>query len=272
MTAPVGISWEAVADARIIDLAHPLERGMPVSPNHPAFQIAMMRRHGDMVRSDGGSAANEMFLLGGHVGTHIDALGHVSQDGLLYGGIEASSSQSNHGLTRLGIDTVDPIFCRGVMLDVAGYHDVEVLEPGYEVTVADLEGAAAQADVSVEIGDAVLIRTGWAEHWDDVDLFRGQVGGAPGPGVEAARWLADNQIRVTGAETIAYEVIRPGEGHAVLPVHRVLLVESGIHIIEVMNLTALATADVAKFLFVAVPLKIVGGTGSPLRPIAIVDA
>lgn len=271
MTAPFGLTWESVGSARVIDLAHPLERGMPVSPNHPAFQYAMMRRHGDMVRSDGGSAANEMFMLGGHVGTHIDALGHVSQDGLLYGGIDAGSSQSNHGLTRLGVETVDPIVGRGVLLDVARHHGVDVLEPGYEVTVADLEGAAAEAQVSVEPGDAVLIRTGWAEHWSDVDVFRGQVGGVPGPGVEAAKWLVDHRARVTGAETIAYEVIRPGEGHATLPVHRVLLVEAGIHIIEAMNLTALAAAEVYEFLFVAAPLKIVGGTGSPVRPIAIVD-
>lgn len=272
MTAPLGLTWGAVRGARIIDLAHPLERGMPVSPNHPAFQYAMMRRHGDMIRSDGGSAANEMFLLGGHVGTHIDALGHVSQDGLLYGGIDASSSQSNHGLTSLGVDTVDPIFGRGVLLDVARYHDVDVVEPGYEVTVDDLEGAATAAGVTVEPGDAVLIRTGWAEHWNDVDLFRGQVAGAPGPGVEAARWLVDHDVRVTGTETIAYEVIRPGEGHATLPVHRILLVEAGIHIVEVMDLTALANAAEYEFLFVAAPLRIVGGTGSPMRPIAIVDA
>jgi len=272
MSAPLGLTWEAVKGARIIDLAHPLERGMPVSPNHPAFQLAMMRRHGDMVRSDGGSAANEMILLGGHVGTHIDALGHVSQDGLLYGGIDASSSQSNHGLTSLGVDTIDPVVCRGVLLDVARYHNVDVVEPGYEVTADDLEGAASEAGVDVEPGDAVLIRTGWAKHWNDADLFRGQVAGAPGPGIEAARWLVDRDVRVTGTETIAYEVIHPGEGHATLPVHRILLVESGIHIIEVMDLTAAGDAGAYEFLFVAAPLKIVGGTGSPIRPIAIVDA
>jgi kynurenine formamidase len=232
----------------------------------------MMRRHGDMVRSDGGSAANEMFVLGGHVGTHIDALGHVSQDGLMYGGIDAASSQSNHGLTQLGIDTVDPILCRGVMLDVAAYRGIEVLEPGSEVTIDDLEGAADAAGLTVGAGDAVLIRTGWSEHWGDADLFRGQVAGAPGPGEAAAMWLVERDVRVTGAETIAYEVIRPGEGHATLPVHRILLVQAGINIMEVMNLAPLAVADVHEFLFVAAPLKIVGGTGSPMRPLAVVDA
>ena len=93
--------------------------GMPVSPNHPAFQMALMRRHGDVVRSDGGSAANEMIVLGGHVGTHIDALCHVSQDGRLHGGVETGPITTNHGFTAMGIDTVKPFFCRGVLLDVA---------------------------------------------------------------------------------------------------------------------------------------------------------
>jgi kynurenine formamidase len=255
--------WETIGNAKVIDLAHSLERGMPVSPNHPAFQMAMMRRHGDMVRSDGGSAANEMIVLGGHVGTHIDALGHVSQDGVMYGGADAMASQSNHGLTQLGIDTVEPILCRGVLLDVANAHGVTVLEAGYEVTVADLESAQDQGGIEVSAGDAVLIRTGWAAHWSDPAMFLGQSDGAPGPGVLAAHWLS--------AETIAFEVIRPGEGHATLPVHRMLLVDAGMHIIEAMNLTDLSEEAATEFLFIGAPLKITGGTGSPMRPLAVID-
>ncbi len=148
----LGAIWDAVGNAKVIDLAHALERGMPVSPNHPAFQLAMMRRHGDMIRSDGGSAANEMIVLGGHVGTHIDALGHVSQDGAMYGGIDAMESQSNTGLTQLGVDTVDPILSRGVLLDVAKVHGVDVLAAGYEVTAEDLDDAQKAADVVVSAG------------------------------------------------------------------------------------------------------------------------
>jgi kynurenine formamidase len=271
VTTPIGTTWETIGNAKVIDLAHPLERGMPVSPNHPAFQFAMMRRHGDVIRSDGASAANEMVVLGGHVGTHIDALGHVSQDGVMYGGVDAERSQSNHGLTELGIDTVEPILCRGVLLDVARVHGVDVLDAGYEVTAADLESAQDAAGVVVSEGDAVLIRTGWAAHWSVPEVFLGQVDGAPGPGVSAGQWLIDHGIRVAGAETIAFEVIRPAEGHATLPVHRMLLVEAGIHIIEAMNLATLSDEEVHEFLFVATPLKITGGTGSPIRPVAVID-
>ena len=245
---------------------------MPVSPNHPAFEIAMMRRHGDVVRPDGGSAANEMITLGGHVGTHIDALGHVSQDGMLHGGVEAAAVQGNRGLSALGIDTVEPIVGRGILLDVAAAHGVECLPPAYEITIEDLEAAERAGGVEVREGDSVLIRTGWAMHWGDPDVFGGQIDGAPGPGAAGGGWLADRRVRLAGGETIAFEVIRPGAGHATLPVHRILLVEAGIHIIETMDLTGLAASGSPEFVLVVAPLKIVGGTGSPIRPIALVDA
>jgi kynurenine formamidase len=262
---------DRLAGTEVVDLAHPLHRGMPVSPNHPPFQMTLMRRHGDMVRADGGSAANEIIVTGGHVGTHLDALGHASHDGMLHGGLEAEGIQSHEGLAELGIETVRPLITRGVLLDVAAVHGVDVLEPGREITAADLEAAAELAGAAPGKGDAVLIRTGWATHWDSPDSFRGLEAGTPGPGEEAARWLADREILVAGAETIAFEVIRPGAGHSVLPVHRILLVEAGIHIIEVMDLSRLAATGVFDFAFLAIPLKIVGATGSPVRPIALLD-
>jgi kynurenine formamidase len=124
--------------------------------------------------------------------------------------------------------------------------------------------------VEVRPGDAVLIRSGWPKHWDDSETFVGLSQGAPGPDESGAAWLVDRKIRVSGAETIAYECIHPGKGHALLPVHRMLLVENAINIIEVMNLSELARENVYEFLFVLAPLKMVGGTGSPVRPIAVV--
>jgi kynurenine formamidase len=115
----------------------------------------------------------------------------------------------------------------------------------------------------------VLIRTGWPKHWNDVDTFLGHRGGVPGPDESAASWLAERKVRITGGETIAYEWIPAGRGHALLPVHRILLVESGIHIVEAMNLGNLADLNITEFLFVMTPLKIVGATGVPVRPIAI---
>lgn len=271
MSADGAELWDRLAQARVIDLAHGMKRGIPVSPNHPAFQLALLRRHGDMVRPDGGSAANEVIVTGGHVGTHIDALAHVSQDGKLHGGVDATKVTSHEGFAVHGIDTFPPLVCRGVMLDITRVRGAEVLDPGYEITPEDLRHAEKLAGTTVRAGDAALIRTGWSVHFDDPTRFLGQADGAPGPGIEAARWLAERRVAVTGAETIAYEVVRPGEGHARLPVHRVLLVEAGINIIEVMNLGGLADLAQGVFGFVAAPLKLIGATGSPLRPLALVE-
>jgi kynurenine formamidase len=271
MSADSAELWDRLAQTRVIDLAHGMKRGIPVSPNHPAFQLALLRRHGDMMRPDGASAANEVIVTGGHVGTHIDALAHVSQDGKLHGGIEAAKVTSHEGFAVHGIDAFPPLVCRGVVLDIARVRGVEVLDPDYEITVDDLHQAEKLAGTTVRQGDAVLVRTGWSAYFDDPGRFLGQQDGAPGPGVEAARWLAERRIAVTGAETIAYEVVRAGGGHARLPVHRVLLVEAGINIIEVMDLRGLADLEHGVFGFVAAPLKLVGATGSPLRPLALVS-
>ena len=255
----------------VFDLAQPLAAETPHSPNHPPFRMALMRRHGDTVREDGGSAASELISTGGHTGTHIDALAHVSHTNRLYGDISAEEAQRGGRFSSLGVDTIEPMVCRGVLLDVAGLHGVDTLPGGYGITEEDLASAERESGVEIRAGDVVLVRSGWAENFGDAVTFVGHETGAPGPTEGAARWLAGRRVRATGAETIAYEQIKPGLGHALLPVHRLLLVEHGIHIIEVMNLSGLAAASVREFVFILAPLNILGGTGSPVRPLAVVQ-
>jgi kynurenine formamidase len=255
----------------VFDLAQPLAAETPHSPNHPPFRMALMRRHGDTVREDGGSAASELISTGGHTGTHIDALAHVSHLGRLHGDIPADEAQRGGRFSSLGADAIEPMVCRGVLLDVAGLHGVDALPGGYGITEEDLVSAERESDVEVRAGDVALVRSGWAGNFGDAATFVGHETGVPGPTEEAARWLAGRRVRATGAETIAYEQIKPGVGHALLPVHRLLLVERGIHIIEVMNLSGLAAAGVREFAFVLAPLNILGGTGSPVRPLAVVQ-
>ena len=267
-----GALLEAIAGGvEVFDLAQPLMSETPSSPNHPGFKMGLIRRHGDMVREDGSSAANELIVTGGHVGTHVDALAHVSYEGKLHGGFSAQDSQSGGRFSEHGIDAMEPIVCRGVLLDVAGLQGANVLTEGYGITAEDLAAAAEKADVEVREGDAVLIRSGWSRNFEDSEVFLGHETGVPGPTEEAARWIAERGVRATGGESIAYEQIKPEIGHKLLPVHRLLLVEHGIHIIEVMNLESLAAAGVYEFVFVLAPLKIVGGTGSPVRPLAVVQ-
>jgi kynurenine formamidase len=115
------------------------------------------------------------------------------------------------------------------------------------------------------------VRSGWGRRWGDREAFVGHASGVPGPGAEAARWLAAQRPRAVGADTIAFERLAPGSGHALLPAHVILLVEHGIHIIETLDLETLAAAAVHEFAFVLAPLPLVGATGSPVRPLAIVS-
>jgi len=263
---------EATRGTRTVELGHPHFTGMPCSPNHPGFRMTLIRRHGDMVRPDGGSASNEIIVTGGHVGTHVDALSHVSHDGKLHGGLDADETQRGGVFSALGAEHTPFLLTRGVLLDVAAAKGVDTLPAGYGVTAEDLRQAAERADVELQQGDVALIRTGWARHFDNAATYLGQTDGVPGPTVDAAEWLAAAGVRTTGADTTAYEQIRPGAGHSILPVHRVLLVEAGIHIIEHLNLEAASEQRLTEFLFVMAPLRIVGGTGSPIRPVAVVSA
>lgn len=267
--APAGdvAPWEALRGRQVIDLAQPMRRGMPQSPNHPPFRMALERRHGDMMRPDGGSAANELIVTGGHVGTHVDALSHVSQDGLLHGGRPAGPLQSHLGFSDLGIDTFPPYLGRAVVLDVARVHGVDVLPAGYAITPEDLDRAAA--GLTLALGEVILIGTGWSRRWSEHDTFIGVRHGTPGPDEAAAHWLAARSPAAVGAETIAFEHIPAGRGHAVLPAHRVLLVEHGVHIIETMNLDPLLTTGARELLLVLNPLPLVGATGAPVRPLAV---
>lgn len=260
---------ELLSDATVHDLGRPMQNGMAQSPNHPAFRHCLDRRHGDRVRDDGGSAAADLLTTGCHVGTHVDALAHVSHNGMLHGGVSAAEAQSTGRFEVLGIQELPPFVGRGVLLDVPAVLGRDICEPGYEITVDDLERTAERQDTPIRSGDAVLIRSGWGAHFRDDATYRGVGTGVPGVGEAGAKWLADHAVALAGADTIAFECLPPGAGHALLPAHRVLLVEAGINIIEAMDLDGLAAAGAYESVFVLSHLNIHGATGAPARPLAI---
>lgn len=260
---------DLVAQAEVYDLGRPLQNGMAQSPNHPQFRHCLDRRHGDRVRADGGSAAADLLTTGCHVGTHVDALAHVSHEGQLYGGVDAVEAQASGGFAVLGIHELPPFVGRGVMLDVAGLLGVETCDGGHEITIAQLEDAVARQGTPIRPGDAVLVRSGWGAHFDNPERYRGSDTGVPGVGETGARWLADQGAALAGADTLAFECLPAGQGHALLPAHRVLLVERGINIIETLDLDRLAADEVYEFVFVLSHLNIYGATGAPVRPLAL---
>jgi kynurenine formamidase len=251
-------------DGQVFELSMDLYQGMPHHPVHPPFLYSMVRQHGTVEHSRGVSSANDVFVCGGHSGTHVDSLGHFSRDLVLRDGHRAADVQSLQGGLRVfGMETVKSFLCRGVLLDVAAHRGEAVMAPGRAITDRDLEATAKAQGVRIEPGDAVLVRTGWINRWDAGDYFSQE--GAPGVDLSGARWLADHGIALAGADNYAFEVVPDGRK----PVHCFFLIEQGIHILEVANLEALGRARCHEFLFAALPLKIRGATGSPVRAVAV---
>lgn len=256
---------ELISTAKRYDLSQSYYVGMPHYPTHPPFLYSLTKKHGDIVNPGGGSSAAEAIALGTHVGTHIDALCHFSCDGRLFGGVELAGRQSfEHGLEDYSIDTVQPILRRGILLDIARQASVDVLPVDLSITPEHLEQTAQAQGVTIQPGDVVLLRTGWARYFDDAARYISGVNG-PGPELEGARWLSGHGVFAVGSDTVAFEKV-PSPAMAV---HVHLLFEKGIHIIEVLDLETLARDRIYQFLFAGAPLKIRGGTGAPIRPFAL---
>jgi kynurenine formamidase len=258
---------ENLLAASVYDLAQPYFVGMPHFPTHPPFLFGLTKKHGEFVLANGGSSSADSIAMGGHTGTHIDALNHFSCGGKLHGGQAIDAVQSYAaGVGHLSVDTIQPIVRRGVLLDIAGLLGVESLAQEAGITPEHLDAACKRAGIEVRSGDVVLLRTGWAKYFEDAARFVSQTH-CPGPEIEAARWLSGRGIFAAGSDTVAFEKVPS----TAMPVHIHLLVDSGIHIIENLNLEELAGGSVSEFVFVGAPLKIRGGTGAPLRPLAFVS-
>ncbi len=258
------LNLDNLTAAKVYDLAQPYFVGMPHHPSHPPFLFSLVKQHGEYVGPTGNSSASDAIAMGSHVGTHIDGLCHFSCGGKLHGGEDAVSAQSYAGgLRKYSIDTLPPILRRGVLLDIAGLENTPALARDFEIAPDHLDAAMKQQGVEIRPGDVVLLRTGWATYFEDPAKFIAEVHG-PGPAIAGARWLSSRGVFAAGSDTVAFEKVPD----ASMPVHVHLLVESGIHIIECLNLEELAAAKVYEFLFVALPMKIRGATGAPVRPIA----
>lgn len=251
----------------VIDLAQPFEDGMPSSPTHPGFRFALRERHGDVVRPGGLTGSHELLTMGGHVGTHMDALCHVAVDGHLFGGVAVADALAGGRYRTHGIDQVAPLVRRGVLFDVPRHRGRDRLAAGDPVGVDDLLASGPPPAP----GDVALIRTGWASLWSDPAAYVGDERGVPGVDVDAARWLAGRGVTAVAADTLVLEHVPAGKEPSSLPVHRVLLTEHGINLVEAMNLETLAARGVGEFLFVGAPLNIVGATGAPIRPLALLS-
>jgi kynurenine formamidase len=259
---------ELVTYGEVINLSHEIAPGMPVYPKHVPFTISLNRRHADPnipPRPDGTTFINEIIVMPGHCSTHIDALGHFGRAGCVHGGLRATEVETHQGLSSLDVSEIGPIIRPAVLLDVAAYRGVDVIEGGAGIDSQELAAVAEAQGTPIQYGDIAIVRTGWAKHWHDVDTFNGS-GGLPGPCSDGAAWLIDQGVYMVGSDTPAFEAV-PYPGACV---HAMLLVDHDIHIIENLNLEEIAKRRLHRFLFVGLVVRLVGATGAPFRPIAMV--
>jgi len=260
-----------VSKGKIYNLAQILEDGIPSPPFHGQFLYFTFRRHALDLKSPGkqnnAGGMNIRLEMADHTGTHIDSLNHVSIGERVYNGVVAEEIMGTFGTTKLGIEKTPPIFTRGILLDVALNKGVPILEPGYSVSSEELKDCLRTGNLKLEEGDAVLVHTGWARHWmTDNEKFLGPV---PGIDLSAAEWLADQGAAIVGADTWNVEVDPSVDLRGADAVHQHLLTKNGIRLIENLSLEELARDRVSEFLFVCLPLRLKGGSGSPITPIAV---
>jgi kynurenine formamidase len=207
----------------------------------------------------------------GFATSHIDALCHIFHEGKLYNGYP-SEAVTAHGATKLGIHRLlDGIVTRGVLLDIPALRGVDALEPGQPVFPEDLEAAEEQAGLTVRPGDALLVRTGrwrWrAAHgaWDAGQL-------AAGLDASCLPWLRERDVAALGSDGVS-DVLPSRVGGVGMPIHTVVIVAMGVHLLDNLDLEALATACAEEsrweFLLTVAPLVIRRGTASPVNPIAL---
>jgi kynurenine formamidase len=280
----LNVSVEAlqrVKAGRTYDLSSGWWHQMPLSPFHPPFQVLTYRSPSG-IRNEGDipflvenpnniGLVTELVMGTAHTGTHIDAVAHVTAgDGSCWhGGHSADTELSDFGPLTGDAPQIPVIIGNGVLLDVAGALGVDHLAPAQGIGAADLDRAARQQAVDPSRCDVILVRTGAMGFWPEVEAITRSAGGA-GVDLDGGKWLADFSPIAVGGDTSAFEKQPSGLSGDPLPVHRLLLQEQGIHIIEWLNLEELARQRVHSFLFVCVPLPIRGATASMVRPLAIV--
>jgi len=263
---------------RVFDLDIGRFPGMPHHPAQPGFDIVTYlspqgssnerQRAGKSPAVDGDNfgVVLEKVTTSMHMGTHLDALCHVTagEDCHGFGGFNGVDHVGDKGVLANDVTEVPPILARGVLLDVAGALGAPKLAPTHAITASELEEAQGWAGVALHPGDVVLVRTGHLRDWPTYEF-----GPEPGLNLEAALWLAGHEPFAVGSDNSAIEVmpsVIPGRAQ---PVHVELIVERGIYLIEWVGLEELAAAAVSEFLFICLPLKIKGATGSLVRPVAV---
>jgi kynurenine formamidase len=255
-----------IRTGEVIELGQVLSGSMPM-PATRQFDVHTKRTFMNPESNRRGSNEELVVAEIGQVGTQFDGFAHQTIGDSLYNCFKVGDVSTRAGFTKLGIQNVGAIVTRGVLVDVAALKGVEMLPGTYEITVQDLQQALSRQGVTLGRGDAVLVHTGWGKLWGRENTR--YLATNPGIGVAASEWLAKQSPILVGADTGPVEVSPNPDKRLSLPTHQIMLVVNGIHLLENLKLDELAAKRVYEFALVVEPLKIQGGTGSSVAPIAI---
>ncbi len=269
----------ACRTGKVYSLALPIQRhGVPIFEYRGNPQRLSLTSAADsemylpLGAPEGRGANEDVLVIASHSITHMDALSHVFSDHKMYNGYGAETFTTAGGAQKLDITKTGSFAGRGVMLDLPKHLGLDWLEPGALVDAAMLESCRAAQGTEIRPGDILLIRTGW------LDLFAaggtaftpggGGSHAQPGIGFDAVTFIDDHDIAAVGADNGAVEKM-PFDRDDFVGVHVELLVKRGVTLMEHLYLRELSLDGCTEFLLAVGALKVTGGAGSPINPIAI---
>ena len=269
-----------VKEGKVYKLGHPYTADMPLFGNRK-FSLRIPGTPTGGAFGSNRVMWNDEFLATeiGQVGTQFDGLGHIGvqigaqgdrKEMRWYNGFSADEMGDAYGLRKLGIEKLNPIVARGILLDIAAARGVESMEKGEVITMADIKAALKRQGMEgfqFAEGDAVIFRTGWEKHWKTPAKYND---GCPGIGMEVARWIAEDvKAGVTGGDTWPVDAVPNPDPGCAFCVHTYLQARHGIVNQENMRLSELANDGVYVFAYMYSPAPVAGATGSMGAPIAI---
>jgi kynurenine formamidase len=258
--------------AKLIRTGEVIELSHVLSPTMPFFGLRRFDVHIKRTNMNPGTnrrGSNEELVITelGQVGTQIDAFNHQTIGDSVYNCARMDDVATRTGFTKFGAEKIGSLMTRGVLIDVARAKGVEMLPDTYEITAGDLQEALKRQKLALQPGDAVLIYTGWSRLWgkDNARYVRTD----PGIGIGASEWLVKQDPMVIGSDNWSVEVVPNPDKDSSQPVHQLLLIVHGILLMENVKLDELADKAIYEFAFMVQPLKIQGGTGSTVAPVAV---
>lgn len=255
-----------IRTGEVFELGQVLRSDMPFSTGR-RFEMEVKRTNMNAGPNRRGSNEEIVFTELGQVGTQFDGFTHQTIGDSLYNCVKVGDVATRSGFTKLGVEHVGSLMTRGVLIDVAALKGVDMLPETYPITVDDLQRALQRQKLSLQPGDAVIIHTGWGRLWDkEGDRY---LRTNPGLTTASAEWLAKQDPMLIGADNGPVGVTPDPDPKLSNPVHQIALVVHGIHLLENLRLDELAAQRAYEFALIVEPLKVQGGTGSTVAPVAI---